>query len=300
MHVLVSGARGLVGSALVPLLESQGHRVSRLVRREPCGTDEVSWDPKAGIRGARAIEPFDAVIHLAGESIAGGRWSGERMRRIRESRVDATHRLVESLGRMPNPPRVFISASAVGYYGDRADEELTEGSAPGRGFLAELATDWEAAAHKASEFPARVVCLRTGIALASTGGALAPMLIPFRLGLGGPIGNGRAWWSWIALGDLARVYTLALTNDAACGSLNAVAPAPVRVAEFTRILARVLGRPAFFRVPAFVLRAVLGRMADEALLASARVLPRRLAELGFEFRDPELEGALRSLLLATP
>lgn len=297
MHVLVTGARGLVGAALTPCLESAGHRLTRLVRRAP-SPGEARWDPATGIEGADSLAPVDAVIHLAGESIAGGRWTKARMARIRDSRVRGTQALVESIGRLVPPPRVLVSASAVGFYGDRGDERLDERSPAGSGFLAGVAVEWEAAAERASAFGTRVVRVRTGIVLTTEGGALGRMLPLFRLGLGGPLGDGRAFWSWITLEDLVRVYEFALGDERARGAVNATAPEPVRNEEFTRVLARLLRRPARLPAPAAALRLVFGKMADEALLASVRALPRRLEEWGFELRGRDVESALRRVLAA--
>jgi hypothetical protein len=296
VRVLVTGSSGLIGGALVPFLSERGLAVSRLVRRPPRRPDEIGWDPVAGTVEVRALEGFDAVVHLAGEGIASGRWTRERKASIRRSRIEGTRLLVASLGRLDRRPRVLVAASAIGYYGNRGDEPLDERAAPGLGFLAELARDWEAAASAATSSGIRVALIRTGIVLSRRGGALAKLLLPFRLGLGGPIGDGKAWWSWIAIDDLVASYHLAITDPTLNGAVNAVAPAPVTNAEFTRILSGVLGRPAFLRVPALALRWVFGEMADEALLASARVVPERLREAGFAFRFPELAGALRHVL----
>ena len=300
MRVLVTGSSGLIGGTLVPFLSASGHRVSRLVRRPPTEPDEIGWDPVAGTVDLRALEGFDAVVHLAGAGIASGRWTVERKASIRRSRIEGTRLLAASLDRLDRRPRVLVAASAIGYYGNRGDEPLDEGALPGHGFLAELARDWEAAAASASSSGIRVVLVRTGIVLSPRGGALAKMLLPFRLGLGGPIGDGKAWWSWIALDDLVAIYHLAITDEGLDRAVNAVAPTPVTNAEFSRILSLVLGRPALFRVPPVALRWAFGEMADEALLASARVVPVRLGQAGYRFRFPELAAALRHLLQPAP
>ncbi|MHB1037945.1 MAG: TIGR01777 family oxidoreductase [Pirellulales bacterium] len=296
MHVLVSGSTGLVGSALVPFLKASGHRVTRLVRSSlnPPG-DALFWDPSTGIAAKPGLGEPDAVVHLAGENIAG-RWTDAKKARIHDSRVAATRILCESLARLPQPPRVLISASAVGYYGDRGDELLDEQSEPGAGFLAEVCRQWEAATSPAADQGVRVVNLRLGVVLSTAGGALAKMLLPFRLGLGGRLGSGRQYTSWITLEDLVGVIRHALTAEALRGPVNAVAPHAVTSLEFTKTLGRVLGRPTLLPVPAAALRWMLGEMADAMLLAGARVEPRRLLAAGYVFHDPELEPALRRLL----
>lgn len=297
MIVAVSGAGGLIGSALVSSLAAKGHRVVSLVRRAPRpGEDALAWDPSSGaITPAGSTVP-DAVIHLAGESIVGLRWTAEKKRRIRESRVTATRLLVQTLTRLPTPPAVLISASGIGYYGSRGDGVVTEDSRQGTGFLADLSRDWEAATATAIAQGIRVVQLRIGVVLSARGGALATMLTPFKLGLGGVIGDGAQWMSWIALDDVIGAIHHILATDALRGPVNAVAPAPVTNAEFTRTLGRVLGRPTLVPLPAFAARLALGQMADELLLASQRVLPARLEASGYPFRHPTLEGALRAAL----
>lgn len=298
MNVAVTGSTGLLGSALVPRLTSGSHGVVRLVRGTPAtasGERVARWDPDTG-----AVEPgldgVDAVVHLAGESVAGGRWTEARKRRIRESRVHATRRLCETLARLSRPPRVLVAASAIGYYGDRGDQVLREESAPGAGFLPEVCREWEAAAEPAAQRGVRVVHLRIGLVLSPKGGALAAMLPVFRLGLGGPVGAGAQWMSWIGIDDTLGAILHALMNEPLAGPVNAVAPAPVTNREFAKTLARVLRRPAVLPFPAFAARLLLGQMADELLLASARVEPARLRATGFAFRDATLEGALRRLL----
>jgi uncharacterized protein len=295
--VAVSGASGLVGTSLVSSLQAGGHRVLPLVRRAARpGEDALAWDPSSG-----AIEPAgpavaDAVVHLAGDSIMGLRWTAEKKRRIRESRTTATRLLVQTLTRLPKPPAVLVCASGIGYYGSRGDEVLTEESRPGTGFLADLARDWEAATAAAIAQGIRVVNLRLGVVLSVKGGALAKMLTPFRLGLGGVIGDGAQWMSWIGLDDVTGAIRHALSTDALRGPVNAVAPAPVTNAEFTRTLGRVLSRPALVPLPAFAARLALGEMADELLLTSQRVVPARLQASGYAFRYPVLEIALRAAL----
>ena len=296
MHVAVSGSRGLVGSALVPFLTTGGHRVTRLVRGAPANSDEAAWNPSRGLAEPSRFDGVDAVVHLAGENIAAGRWTPARKAGIRQSRVEGTRSLCESLTRLAQPPKVFVSASAIGFYGDRGAQTLTEESGAGNGFLPDVCREWEAATEPASQAGIRVVNLRFGMVLSPAGGALNKMLLPFRLGLGGRIGSGEQFMSWIAIDDAVGAIHHALSAESLRGPVNAVAPTPVTNAEFTRTLARVLRRPAFMLVPPFAARLAFGEMADALLLASARAMPVRLRESGYHFRFPELEGALRYLL----
>lgn len=297
MKILVTGSHGFIGSALLPALMAEGHRVVRLVHGAIRGADEIGWNPVANRIDAAALEDFDAVVHLAGENIAG-RWTTAKKARIRESRVAGTRLLCETLAKLQRPPRVLVAASAIGFYGDRGDEMLTEESTVGNGFLPEVTRDWEAAAQPARARDIRVVHLRLGMILGAGGGALAKMLPPFRLGLGGRIGSGRQWCSWISIGDVVRAIQFALANESLSGPVNVVSPNPVSNDEFTRVLGRVLWRPTIFPLPAFVARLALGQMADEVLLASTRVEPARLRAAGFEFKQSELEMALRHVLSA--
>lgn len=294
--VLVSGASGFVGSALVSFLAANGCRVIRLVRAEPKPQESaVHWDPAAGTIEAAWLEGLDAVVHLAGESIVG-RWTPSKKVAIRDSRVNGTRLLAETLARLAQPPKVLVCASATGYYGDRGEELLTEESAPGQGFLAEVARAWEGATEPTARRGIRVVNLRIGMVLDARGGALKKMAPPFRLGLGGPLGSGRQFVSWIALDDLISVVLYAITTEALRGPVNVVAPQPVTNREFTRALGRVLKRPTMFPMPAFVVRFLFGEMGQAVLLASARVEPTRLLASGYQFRHPRLEGALRHAL----
>jgi uncharacterized protein (TIGR01777 family) len=297
VNVLVSGASGLVGSALARVLSAEKHRVGTLSRRGAV-PGHVFWAPGKGELDAGALEAFgpDAVVHLAGESIAGGRWTPDRKRRILESRVAGTELLAGSLAAMARPPRVLVSASAVGFYGDRKDALLDEEGGAGSGFLAGTCRAWEGATAKAAERGIRVIHLRIGMVLDARGGALARMLPFFRLGLGGPMGGGRQSVSWIALPDLVGAIRHLLLRDGISGPVNATSPNPATNAEFARVLGRILSRPAFLPVPAFALRLAFGEMADELLLQGARVVPSRLRESGFTFRYPTLEGALRAAL----
>jgi uncharacterized protein (TIGR01777 family) len=295
MHAVVTGSSGLVGSALVQSLTSAGHHVTRLVRR-PAGSGEIQWDPTAAGFDAGSLAGIDAVVHLAGENIAAQRWTAAFKQRIRASRVQGTQALCQSLAASPRPPRVLVSASATGFYGDRGTEALDEQSSAGRGFLADTCREWEAATRPAQAAGIRVVLLRFGMILSARGGALAQMLLPFRLGLGGRVGDGEQIWSWIGLPDAVRAIRHCLTAESLSGPVNVVAPEPVANREFTRVLARVLHRPAWMPVPAFAVRWAFGEMADELLLSSARVQPRQLLESGFAFGAPTLSEALQESL----
>jgi hypothetical protein len=296
MRFLVSGASGLVGRALVPFLRSQGHEVVRLVRQKPRGADEIYWDPVKGVLDLAHVRPFDAVVHLAGANVADGRWTAKRREEIRASRVLGTRTLVTALDRLRHRPFVLVTASATGFYGDAGGEKLYEGDARGRGFLAEVCEAWEREAAVARGFGIRVAKLRTGVVLTPAGGALAKMLPLFSLGLGGRIGSGEQWMSWISIDDLLGAIYHAVLDQRCNGPVNAVSPEPVTNAEFTAVLAEVLRRSAILPVPKIALKTVFGAMAEETLLASARVLPGRLDESQFRFRHERLESALRHVL----
>ncbi|HZY65231.1 MAG TPA: TIGR01777 family oxidoreductase [Rubrobacteraceae bacterium] len=295
MRVLVSGATGLIGSALSSELENKGHRVIVLSRSEPSSEKTIRWDPSRGQLDASRLEGIDAVVHLAGESIIG-RWTGEKKRRIRESRVQGTLLLAESIAGLSEKPRAMVCASGINYYGDRGNELLREESEPGDAFLSEVVKEWEAAADPAREVSIRVANLRFGVVLSPEGVALGMTLPIFKLGGGGKVGSGRQWWSWVALDDVVGALIHALENDFVEGPVNVVAPNPLTNAEYTKVLGEVLNRPTLVPVPAPAIRAVLGQVADELLLASMRVEPAKLKETGYEFRYPGLEGALRHLL----
>jgi len=297
MRILISGASGLMGSALTQALRENGHAVARLVR--PGGRAEqgdVRWDPGAASIDIAAMQGVEAVVHLSGASIAGARWNSVRKAELRSSRVDTTRVLVDALTHLHERPRVFVCASAIGYYGDRGDEVLVESSACGADFLALLARDWEAEAMRAEHAGIRTVRLRFGVILASQGGALPKMLAPVRWGLGGRLGSGRQWMSWVVLQDAVAVAQSAILDERYSEAINVVAPNPVRNAEFTRVAAGILDRPAIFPAPAFALRLALGEMAQPLLLASERVRPARLGELGYSFHFESIEAALVRLL----
>jgi uncharacterized protein (TIGR01777 family) len=301
MKIIVTGSTGLIGTALVRSFLARGDQVTRVVRRTSQikgadGAALVQWDPAAGKIDARGLEGHDAAVHLAGENIAEGRWTESKKARIRDSRVQGTRLFAEALAGLSARPRTLISASATGYYGDRGDEILREDSAPGNDFLADVCRQWEAAADAARQSGIRVVHPRFGIVLSAEGGALAKMLMPFRLGVGGRIGDGKQYMSWIALDDVIEAIHHMLATETLTGPVNTVAPNPVTNAEFTRTLGRVLERPTLFHVPVFGLRLAFGEMADAALLSSARVEPARLLATNFKFAYPTLESALRHVL----
>ena len=296
-RIAITGPSGLIGRRLAARVEESGHPVHRLVRTTPRPESmEVSWDPRRGTIDREALEGIGAVVHLAGENIAAGRWTAARKESIRESRVQGTRLLCEALAGLEQPPATLIAASAIGYYGDRGEEVLTEENGPGRGFLAEVCQAWEAATEPAHRAGIRVVDLRIDVVLSAAAGALGKMLTPFKRGLGGKLGNGRQYMSWIALEDLTRAIQHLILDESASGPVNAVAPNPVTNAEFTKTLGRVLGRPTMLPVPALIVRRVFGEMGRELLLASSRVEPARLRASSFQFRHPELEDALRTAL----
>ena len=293
--VAVSGASGLLGRRVCAALEAGGRRVLRLVRGTPQAKGEVAWSPAAGRLDPAQLGGIEAFVHLSGEPIAGARWTAAKKRAISASRIASTRLVAETLARVPGRP-ALLCASAVGFYGDRGGEWLEETSPQGTGFLAHVCGEWERACEPAREAGLRVVQLRLGVVLDRAGGALAALLLPHRLGLGGPLGPGTQYVSWISGADATAAVLHILVSAALAGPVNLVAPAPVPNAELSRALARALGRPAFLRVPAAALRLALGQAADEMLLASQRVRPAKLLASGFRFRDPELEPALRQLL----
>lgn len=301
MKIIVTGATGLIGSALVPALLADGYSVTCLTRGSSSspphrGTTSARWNPEAGEIDKKALEGCDAAVHLAGESIAEGRWTDEKKRRIVESREKGTRLIAESLAALHSRPKVLVSASAIGYYGDRGAEVLDEGSSSGKDFLSDVCRRWEAAADPARGAGIRVVHPRIGVVLSSEGGALGKMLTPFKMGVGGKIGSGEQYMSWVALDDVVGAIKLALKDDSLEGAVNTVAPGAVTNAEFTKTLGNVLGRPTFFAVPSFAARLAFGEMADELLLSSTRVEPKRLRATNYQFAYTQLEAALRHVL----
>jgi len=293
-QTLVSGVSGPIGTALLPSLKIRGHEVTRLVRGSTAGDGQVPWDPARPIP-PEVVSGFDAVIHLAGESIVG-RWTADKKLRIRDSRVVGAANLAQALAQAKNKPQVFICSSAVGVYGDRGDEVLNEESAPGQGFLPDVCREWEAATQPAIDSGIRTVQIRTGVVLSPTGGALGKMLTPFKMGVGGRIGNGRQWMSWIDVQDMVGAIHHILKSDLLHGPVNLVAPKPVTNTEFTQTLASVLSRPAIFPVPAFVVKLVFGEMGETVLLGSQRVEPAQLVGSGYPFRFSDLRASLQTML----
>jgi uncharacterized protein len=303
MRVLVSGSTGMIGSALTTALTTHGHSVARLVRPQSqaldsqvAGVESISWNPSALKIDPASLAGFDAIVHLAGDSIASGRWNAERKTELRNSRVPVTRMLAETIAKLKPKPKVFACASAIGYYGPRGSEALSESASKGSGFLADLCQDWEAATRPASDAGIRTVLLRTGLVLSPTGGALKQMLLPFQLGAGGIIGDGKQYYSWISLDDECGAIIYALENDSFSGPVNLTAPHPVTNKEFTKTLGAVLSRPTLIPIPTFGLRALFGEMADELLIAGQNVRPEKLENAGYPFRDLELEPTLRHLL----
>lgn len=293
-RILISGASGLIGTALVPALKARGFAVMRLVRKAATGKEHITWDPARHL-SPETVSGFDAVIHLAGESIAS-RWTETRKRRILDSRNQGTSHLAEAAAKASQPPRVFISASAVGFYGNRGDEILREDSPSGEGFTAETCRQWEAAAQPAAQAGIRTAEMRFGVVMSADGGALKKMLPAFRMGLGGRLGNGRQWLPWISVLDVVGAIQHVLDHESLSGPVNTVSPNPVTNAEFTRILASVINRPAVFPVPAFAVRLIFGEMGEELLLGSQRVEPAKLMASGYRFQHPDLRDALKEIL----
>jgi uncharacterized protein (TIGR01777 family) len=295
MKVVIAGASGLVGSALIPALQAEGAEITRLVRTS-ARAGEIEWHPTSDQIDSPRLEGFDAVINLAGENIAEGRWTEETKRRIRDSRVYGTHLLSEAMAKLSSPPSVFLCASATGIYGDRGDEMLDEESESGGGFLAGVCREWEKATEPAVKAGVRVLTLRFGPILAREGGMLAKLLTPFKMGMGGRVGSGRQFISWIAIDDAVGAIKLALKNESLRGPLNVVSPNPVTNEAFTKTLGHVLSRPTVMALPAFAARLAFGEMADEMLLVSQQVVPKKLESVGYNFQFPNLEGAFRKYL----
>ncbi|WP_437224180.1 TIGR01777 family oxidoreductase [Planctomicrobium sp. SH661] len=296
MHIFVTGSTGLIGRELVSTLEASGHQVTRLVRGVPANERERSWETGGRRLSATVLEGCDVLVHLAGESIASGRWTQHKKDRIYHSRVDSTAILSDAMTRLPIMPKAFIVASAIGYYGDRGESVLTESSPPGVGFLADVCKAWESAADPVRE-QTRVVHVRTSMVLSEKGGAIKPMLLPFKMGVGGVIGSGEQYWSWITLEDIVRLFQFAIENENLRGPINGATPNPVTNREFTTTLGERLHRPTVLPMPGFIARIALGEMANDLILASTRVVPEVPVQQGFQFRQPELKAALASLPL---
>lgn len=308
MKIAITGATGLVGTALTKALAGENHTVIRLTRPQeqkrpatpPPSVVDFAWDPRSGEFSQSADSPFangvDAIVNLAGAPIVEGRWTDERKKVLRSSRIDTTRALVAAIGKLQPRPHVLVSASATGYYGDRGEEVFSENSAAGKGFLADVAKEWETEAHQAEQFGVRVAIVRFGIILAKEGGALPAMMKPFKFGVGGKLGDGQQWMSWVALQDVVAIIRRALQDDSMAGPFNVVAPEPIRNADFTKVLAAVLHKPAIFAAPKFALRLAMGEMADEALLASQRAVPAALQQHGYKFLHTDLRATLQSIL----
>ncbi|MFI5264079.1 MAG: TIGR01777 family oxidoreductase [Candidatus Kapaibacterium sp.] len=294
MKILISGSTGFIGSKLVALLQTSGHSVTRLVRSS--SDIGLLWDPYKNEVDISRMEGYDVFVHLSGESI-NGRWTQSKKKRIMESRIIPTHFLAECISKLKNPPKAFICSSAIGYYGNRGDEELTEASSPGTGFLADVCKVWEAATQPIAKQGIRVVNVRTGLVLSPDGGALQKLLLPFKLGAGGKIGSGNQWWSWITLNDLLKIYQYSIEDGSVNGPVNAVAPNPERNSKFVKTLGKVLRRPAIFPLPSIAVRTIFGEMGQELLLDGQRVVPKKLIDSGFQFEHTELEPALRCIIV---
>lgn len=292
MKILITGSTGLIGGALQRSFKEKGHEMLLASRKPPVDEGHVQWDIESGFADPGRLEGVDVVIHLAGESVSGLRWTDEKKKAIRDSRVLGTRNVVDAISKLKNRPKTLIAASAIGFYGERGDEELTESSAAGDNFLAEVSKAWEAESRRAEDAGIRTVLLRTGIVLSKDGGALATMLTPFKLGVGGVVGSGKQWMSWISLDDEIAVINYAIENENVRGAINAVSPHPVTNHDFTKTLGEVLYRPTFMPLPEFVVGMVFGEMGDALLLSSAKVMPKRLEDAGFEFKYPDLKAAI--------
>jgi uncharacterized protein (TIGR01777 family) len=296
MKILITGASGLIGKALQTALAAGGHELLLAGRGEADAPNKVKWSIEDGFAEIERLEGVDAVVHLAGENVSGLRWTDEKKKAIRESRVEGTKSVVDALARLQNKPHVFISGSAIGFYGDRGDEEVTEASGPGDTFLSEVCRDWEVQSRRAEDLGIRTVLLRTGIVLSKDGGALATMITPFKFGVGGVVGSGKQWMSWVSLDDVVRIIEFALENEKIRGALNVTAPTPVTNEQFTKTLGDVLYRPTILPLPEFAVNLVFGEMGHALLLDSTKVIPKRLIDAGFEFRFSDLKNALNNAL----
>jgi uncharacterized protein (TIGR01777 family) len=296
MKILITGATGLIGSELQKSFTAKRHEMLLTIRKEPSDDTHIQWDADKGFDQPDRLEGIDAVVHLAGESVAGLRWTDEKKQAIRTSRVNGTRSVVDAIGKLRTKPTVMVAASAVGYYGQRGDEELTESSSAGEGFLPAVCKEWEAEARRAEDAGIRTVLLRTGVVLSKDGGALGTMLTPFKLGVGGVIGDGKQWMSWISLDDHISAINFALENESLRGAVNSVSPNPVTNQEFTKMLGDILYRPTFLPLPEFIVSMALGEMGDALLLASTKVLPKRLEAAGFTFAYPDIRSSLEHAL----
>jgi len=292
MRILITGASGLIGTALQRSFDEIGHELLLASRKEAKDSQHIQWDVEKGFSEPERLEGIDAVVHLAGESVFGLSWSDAKKKAIRDSRVDGTRSVVEAISKLKARPNVLVAASAIGFYGDRGDEEMTESSAAGDTFLAEVSKEWESEARRAEDAGIRTVLLRTGIILSKDGGALGTMLLPFKLGIGGVVGSGKQWMSWISIDDHIRVINYAIEYENVRGAVNSVSPNPVTNGEFTKTLGEVLYRPTILPLPSFAVNMVFGEMGDALLLTSTRVVPKRLEDAGFEFKYPELKTAI--------
>lgn len=292
MRVLITGASGLVGTELQKSFAAKGYEMLLASRKDPTDDRHIKWDIEQGFDEPERLEGIEAVVHLAGESISGLRWTDEKKKAIKDSRVLGTRSVVDAISRLEKKPKVFISSSAIGFYGERGDEEVTESSTPGNNFLAQVAKEWEAESRRAEDAGIRTVLLRTGIILSKEGGALGTMLLPFKLGVGGVIGSGKQWMSWISMDDHIAAINFAIENENLRGAVNSVSPNPVTNEEFTKTLGEVLYRPTILPLPEFAVSMIFGEMGDALLLASTKVLPKRLQDAGFEFKYPDLKSAI--------
>jgi uncharacterized protein (TIGR01777 family) len=292
MKVLITGASGLIGTELQKSFAAKGYEMLLASRKAPTDDQHIQWDIENGFSEPEKLEGIDAVVHLAGENISGLRWTDEKKKAIRDSRVLGTRSVVDAISKLKHKPKVFVASSAIGFYGERGDEEVTESSATGKNFLADVSKEWEAESRRAEDAGIRTVLLRTGIVLSKDGGALGTMLLPFKLGVGGVIGSGKQWMSWISMDDHIAAINYAIENENLRGAVNSVSPNPVTNEEFTKTLGEVLYRPTILPLPEFAVSMLFGEMGDALLLASTKVLPKRLVDAGFEFKYPELKSAI--------